>query len=44
MNFEGNNNMDGQRCSVSSDNELVLPAIDTLASNIVASLTLMFFI
>ena len=35
MNFEGNDNMDGERCPVSSANELVIPAIDTAASNIV---------
>ena len=39
MNFEGNDNMDGERCSVSSDNELVISAIDTAASNIVGYLT-----
>ena len=41
MNFEGNN-MDGERCSVSSDNKLVIPAIDTTASNIVGYLTFSF--
>ena len=44
MNFEGNDNMEGERCSVSSDNELVIPAIDAAASSIVGSLTMMFFI
>ena len=39
MNFEGNDNMDGERCSVSSANELVIPAIDTAVSNIVGYLT-----
>ena len=29
MNFEGNDNMDGERRSVSSDNKSVIPAIDT---------------
>ena len=44
MNFEGNDYMDGERCSVSSDNELVIPAINNAASNIVGSLTIMFLI
>ena len=42
MNFEGNDNMDAGRRSVSSDNELVIPAIDTAASNIVSYLTCSF--
>ena len=42
MNFEGNDNMDGERCSVSSDNKLVIPAIDTATSNIVGYLTFSF--
>ena len=43
MNFEGNDNTDGERCSVSSDNEWLIPTIDTTASSIVGFLTLMFF-
>ena len=39
MNFEGNDNTDGVRCSVSSVNKLIIPAIDTAASNIVGYLT-----
>ena len=42
MNFEGNDNMDSDRCSVSSDNKLVIPALDTAASSIVGSLTFSF--
>ena len=42
MNFEGNDNIDGERCSVSSAIELAIPAIDTAASNIVDYLTFSF--
>ena len=42
MSFEGNDNMDCERCPVSSDNEFVITATDTVASNFAGSLTLMF--
>ena len=42
MNFEGNDNMDDERYSVSSDNELVISAIYTAAFNIVGYLTFSF--
>ena len=42
MSFEGNNNMDGERCPVSCDNEFVITATDTVLSNFAGSLTLMF--
>ena len=42
MSFEGNDNMNGKRCLVSSNNELVITATDIAASNFVGSLTLMF--
>ena len=42
MNFEGNDNLDDERYSVSSDNELVISAIYTAASNIVGYLTFSF--
>lgn len=44
INFEGNDNMDSERLSISSDYELVIPVIDTAASNNVHSLTLMLVI
>ena len=40
--FEGNDNMGGERCPVSSDNKLVITATDTAASNFIGSLKLMF--
>lgn len=42
MSFEGNDNMDCERCPVSSDNEFVITATDTVASNFSGFLTLMF--
>ena len=42
MNFEENDNIDGERCSVSSANELAIPATDTAASNIPDYLTFSF--
>ena len=42
MNFEGNNYMDDERYSVSSDNELFISAIDTAASSIAGYLTFSF--
>ena len=42
MSFEGNDNMDCEKCPVSSDNEFVITATDTVASNFAGSLTLMF--
>lgn len=44
MNFKGNDNMDCERLSISSDYELVIPVIDTAPSDNVHSLTLMLVI